>query len=371
MGRSRGRLTFVGALIAASTLAVAAIGASVAASKQSGTPIATANSGETAIGTSHATLATRAARRGVQKPIATAKSGKTAIGANLSTRAVRAAGRGAHKQTSRRAPLQAPSALGSSGSRVPHGAPPCGPKDVLIVYSDTAPPTQLVTALQGEADVTSVDLFDAQVATPTLDDLNPYNLVITWSNFPYADQNAAGDVLADYQDSGQGFVIPLVFSFYDGVWGLFGRWRADGYSPFTYSTAIEFGSFTLGAHDPSHPLMQGVTDLSTNFRINLALDPGATQVAAWSDSVPLVAFKENVVAINAYIGPEAQWSGQFSRVMVNAFNWLCGGPPPPPPPPPPPRRHRLRRARAAAVGRSRSPIRGTETPTPRTASSPD
>ena len=122
--------------------------------------------------------------------------------------------------------------------------------------------------------MTSVDLFDAQFATPTLNDLNPYNLVVTWSNFPYADQNAVGDVLADYQDSGQGFVIPLAFSFYDGVWGLFGRWRNEGYSPFTYTTAIEFGSFTLGAHDPSHPLMQGVTDLSTNFRINLALAPG-------------------------------------------------------------------------------------------------
>ena len=109
------------------------------------------------------------------------------------------------------------------------------------MYSDTGPPTQLVTALQGEADVTSVDLFDAQVATPTLDDLDPYNLVITWSNFPYLDQNAAGDVLADYQDSGQGLVIPLVFSFYDGVWGLFGRWRNEGYSPFAYSTSIKLG----------------------------------------------------------------------------------------------------------------------------------
>ena len=98
---------------------------------------------------------------------------------------------------------------------------------VLIVYSDTGPPAQLVANLLAEQDVTAVELFDAMGATPTLDDLNPYNLVVTWSNFPYADQNAAGDVLADYQDSGQGLVIPLVFSFYDGVWGLFGRWRNE------------------------------------------------------------------------------------------------------------------------------------------------
>ena len=67
-------------------------------------------------------------------------------------------------------------------------------------------------------------------------------------------------MLADYQDSGQGLVIPLVFSFYDGVWGLFGRWRNEGYSPFAYSTSIELGSFTLGTHDPSHPLMEDVTE---------------------------------------------------------------------------------------------------------------
>ena len=76
--------------------------------------------------------------------------------------------------------------------------------------------------------------------------------MLTWSNFPYADQNAAGDVLADYQDSGQGLVIPLVFSFYDGIWGLFGRWRAEGYSPFAYSTGIEFGS------SPSAPTTRAI-----------------------------------------------------------------------------------------------------------------
>ena len=83
--------------------------------------------------------------------------------------------------------------------------PPCGPKKILIVYADSVgTPDQLVSALQGEADVTSVDLFDAMSATPTLNDLNPYNLVLTWSNDPYADADALGNVLADYQDSGVG-----------------------------------------------------------------------------------------------------------------------------------------------------------------------
>ena len=87
--------------------------------------------------------------------------------------------------------------------------PPCGPKKILIVYADSdGTPDQLVTALQGEADVTSVNLFDAASATPTLNDLNPYNLVLTCSNSPYADADGLGNVLADYQDSGVGLVVP-------------------------------------------------------------------------------------------------------------------------------------------------------------------
>ena len=98
---------------------------------------------------------------------------------------------------------------------VAKAAPPCGPKNILIVYSDDGTPDQLVSDLQAQPEVAGVDLFDAHVATPTLQQLSPYNIVLTWTNYPYADSNAMGNVLADYQDSGAGIVIPFVFSFYD------------------------------------------------------------------------------------------------------------------------------------------------------------
>ena len=135
MGRSRRRLTFVGAFIAASTLAVGAIGAYGAASNHSGTRISTANSGTTAIGTDLATRAAKAARTGAHKQVPP----ETDPRPPLSTRAAKAA-------PPRSAPPHAPSALGSIGGRVPHAAPPCGPKKILIVYSDTGPPNQLVAA---------------------------------------------------------------------------------------------------------------------------------------------------------------------------------------------------------------------------------
>ncbi|HEU5066487.1 MAG TPA: hypothetical protein VFT86_11555, partial [Gaiellaceae bacterium] len=225
--------------------------------------------------------------------------------------------------------------IGLALAGVANAAPPCGSKDVLIVYSDIGPPNQLVTNLLAEQGVTSVDLFDAQFENPTLDDLMPYNLVVTWSNYPYSDADGIGDVFADYQDSGEGLVMPMAFSFFAPDYSINGRWLAENYSPFTYSQGLWFESRTLGTHDASHPLMQGVTALATNFGVDVGVAGGATQVAAWNTGAPLVAFKGDVVAINAYIGPDATWSGQFSRVLVNGFNWLCGGPPPPPPPPPP------------------------------------
>ena len=130
-----------------------------------------------------------------------------------------------------------------------------------------------------------IHLFDAHFEPPSFSDLNKYNLVLTWSNIPYADADETGDVMADYQDSGQGFVIPLAFSFAGPGRpdGLNGRWFSGNYSPFTYSTDLRFGAQTLGTFDAGHPLMQGVTSLNTDYLIGVGLAAGATQVAAWSE----------------------------------------------------------------------------------------
>ena len=111
---------------------------------------------------------------------------------------------------------------------VANAAPPCGSKRVLLVYADTDVPTQLAADLSAEPEVTVIHLFDAHFEPPSFSDLNKYNLVLTWSNLPYADADETGDVMADYQDSGQGFVIPLAFSFAGPGRpdGLNGRWSA-------------------------------------------------------------------------------------------------------------------------------------------------
>src|SRR6266478_4236440 len=95
---------------------------------------------------------------------------------------------------------------------------------VLIVSSDVGvQPVTLHDQIAAEPGVTAVDYFDAEFATPTLGQLQPYNIVVAFSNSPYADPIAMGDVLADYADTG-GIVVAFNFDWYGPPFGLDGRW---------------------------------------------------------------------------------------------------------------------------------------------------
>src|SRR5436190_11678494 len=83
---------------------------------------------------------------------------------------------------------------------------PC-PFRVLIAYSDAWPPTLMTNEILAEPGVTQVDLFDAGAATPTLQQLQQYDIVFTFSNNVWADSVAIGNVLADYEDGGGVVVV--------------------------------------------------------------------------------------------------------------------------------------------------------------------
>ena len=54
---------------------------------------------------------------------------------------------------------------------------------------------------------------------------------MAFSNNPYADAVAMGNVLADYADTG-GVVVGLNFDWFGPPFGLDGRWITGGYTPF-------------------------------------------------------------------------------------------------------------------------------------------
>lgn len=187
-------------------------------------------------------------------------------------------------------------------------------------------PTTLRNQILAESGVAVVDLFDAGAGTPTLAQLQPYDVVVSFSNTAYSNATAMGDVLANYADTG-GVVVGFNFNWHVSPFGLTGRWITGGYTPFNAGSPILFTDSTLGAFTAGHPLMQLVTTLNGHFRETVALAAGATQVAAWADGVPLIAVKTQAghtgVGINNYVGESPnQWSGQFGRVVVNAARWL-------------------------------------------------
>ncbi len=199
---------------------------------------------------------------------------------------------------------------------------------VLIVYSDTGQPTQLQSEILAEPNVVACDLFDAQFNTPTLAQLQPYDIVVPFSNFPFADPFALGDNLADYVD-GDGIVVQYGFSHYGPsiVFGIYGRWLDDGYNPYDYSENLSGNTFSLGAFDAGHPLMAGVTALNSNFQNVVTPNAGATEVAATNLGDSLVAFRpvsggHTTVGVTAYVGTESTQSGDWGKVIVNAGSWL-------------------------------------------------
>src|SRR5262245_36505888 len=93
--------------------------------------------------------------------------------------------------------------------------PPSGMFDILIViaYCSTAP-TAIVNDLL-TAGANSVDVFNAASSTPTLAQLQDYDIVITSSFCTYANKTTLGNNLADYVDGG-GVVIQNVYDWYSG-----------------------------------------------------------------------------------------------------------------------------------------------------------
>ena len=69
---------------------------------------------------------------------------------------------------------------------------------MLIAYSDIGgPPTTLQNQILAEGMI-AADLFDAFSGTPTLAELEQYDIVVAFSNDAYNDALAMGNVLADY-----------------------------------------------------------------------------------------------------------------------------------------------------------------------------
>lgn len=194
--------------------------------------------------------------------------------------------------------------------------------DVLVLAS--AQVSIIQKMLEAYPDIKRVAYIDARTTTPPLHQLFWYDVVLVIADQPFADPVAIGDVLADYVDGG-GRVVQSVPTFYapsEGNWDIQGRFARERYSPFVgfESTTTEV---TLGTYDDAHPIMRGVTSLWDNLRQQVVLTSGSHLIASWVDREPLVAFRQNVVAINMFFGNGFHWDQDGDVLVHNALVWLA------------------------------------------------
>ncbi len=201
--------------------------------------------------------------------------------------------------------------------------------NVLLLSADDGNGEPMRSLLQAYGDLGMVDVYDARYGTPTLAELQAYDVVVTWSNYVYQDAVAMGNVLADYVDAG-GKVINLMFSMGTHGWQMGGRFMDAGYTAVN-GTSLNFAISCLGGYDAAHPVMSDptvITSVCDYYRLgDTYLTPGAAAIAYWQDGTIFVGVKDDqsVVSINAYVGPYYQWSGQMDAVLHNAILWLVGG----------------------------------------------
>jgi hypothetical protein len=112
-----------------------------------------------------------------------------------------------------------------------------------------------------------------------------YRAILTYSDAPYQDSAAWGDMLADFVELGGGVVV-TVFADEAGE-ELQGRWNPR-YTLWDVNAGA-YASGTLGTvHAPEHPIMRGVATVAcANFRTAATtplVSPYITRVADWAES---------------------------------------------------------------------------------------
>jgi hypothetical protein len=213
-----------------------------------------------------------------------------------------------------------------SPSPTPTPCNPLGQYRVLVVADECSnPETNLRAALLAEPGIIAADFFDGGLGTPTVEELQHYDIVYAFSSCIWQDPVTLGNNLDAYV-SGGGIVIAANYDWLFRIGTrILGAWLTND-SPFNDDGQVQVGVRTLGTCTFA-PLCGGVTTLETRFPAVATLATGATVAGTWQDGSIMMAYKGRTVGIAGYFGDRSGgYSGQFARIVANAGRWLS--PPP-------------------------------------------
>ena len=168
---------------------------------------------------------------------------------------------------------------------------------------------------------TQVDAVDADLVP--LSTLQNYDAVLYFSNSSGSqDPTAIGNVLADYADTGKRLVLATFAWAEQGSNTLGGRLITQGIAPLLANGVSLYTPVTMAGNDGSC-YFTGVNSVSGYYHDNVIASSGAVVHGTWSDGMPLLADKANVVGIDLF--PDDYFGnigGDYAQLFANAM--CCG-----------------------------------------------
>jgi hypothetical protein len=206
-----------------------------------------------------------------------------------------------------------------------------GDIDVLVYYCDYDN-RNVHGILNADSRFGTVVLYNGYYSgVPSLAYFQQYDVVVTWTNYPYRNAVQAGNTLKDYVDGGGG-VLLLAFSSIGLSWNgyqLQGSFYSMGYNPIGYSNsyglnyAIRMGTIL----QPSHPILDGVSDVGPGFHIYTSVfSSGATRIFYWNNGYAGCGVKEigggRTCGLNQMPGYDR--GAHCDLIIANAAAWCAG-----------------------------------------------
>jgi hypothetical protein len=216
----------------------------------------------------------------------------------------------------------------------------------------------LVDAIMSAPNIGTLDLWNfgayMEAAAPPLSVMQDYDVIVYASNWAQLNswwdgvRTDLGDRFADFQDTTGGGVITFMSCYdlsiyYGDLFGLSGwsRYIADDYGAFEQAY-YPFGEGSLGTvYDPSHPVMQGVTSLSSSLIYSgdypltvggggMAAGRNGVLLADWQDGNSAIGVKElqngaRSVNIGQGVYNPGIGQGDINTLMANAIMWAFPG----------------------------------------------
>jgi len=214
--------------------------------------------------------------------------------------------------------------------------------NVGIVHSDDDHVADVQKKLKEIPWVGNVSLIDAHFSIPTVQQLEPFDALLVYSNYAFADGAALGDLLAGAIDSGKGVVV-AVFSLTTFSSNTYLKGRFLGTFNNTYYV-ISAGARAVGPQlslvsmVQSHPILTGVQKFDGgrgSFRGLGTWVYDAFRVAVWSDQqTPLIGARvvNGTVRVDLnFLPPSSDVNPDFwasstdgARIIANSLNWVAG-----------------------------------------------